>query len=296
MKKHILLLMFAFLLGGCNAGYPTVPPFYPSSNKTTTSNIESPSTSSTSQASSIWGKWVAMGTSITEDNIYMRDPKNTPVGTYIPYLSELMGVKAPDANYSVAGAAFAGHILMYIHDKNIQKYGLDIYGYSHIPLKEADLITIEGSINDFHSSVPLGKVGDTVPYAYFPPVEQDINSTNTYGGTREGTFAGCIYKTITKLREINPKAKIVFITDNTGKEECAADTKNSVGHTPNEYNDMMMEVATSMGCYAIDAGRTAGFEDNLDTYLRDHIHHTEAGGKAYAEAIYKGLCEIKENW
>ena len=293
MKKPIVILLLALFLVGCdNISLPSISA-QPFTTKTPTTTATSTTFVNYSPS---WGKWAATGTSLTEDNIYMRDPKNTPIGTYIPYLSELMGVDAPNANYSIAGAAFAGHLLMYIHHQGIQQKGLNIYGHKHIPLKDADLITIEGSINDFHSSVPLGKIGDTLPYSYWPSTDKDPNSTNNYGGTTEGTFAGCIYTAITKLREINKTAKIVFISDNAGTGECAADVKNSVGHTPHEYNDMMFEIAESMGCYTIDAGRTAGFEDNLDTYLRDHVHHTEAGGKAYADAIYKGLCELKETW
>jgi len=55
----------------------------------------------------------------------------------------------------------------------------------------------------------------------------------------------------------------------------------------------MIEIAESMNCYAIDAGRNSGFEENLDKYLIDHVHHSEEGGKAYANAIYEGLCKIK---
>ena len=239
-----------------------------------------------------WGTWVAFGTSITEDKDYMRPNATNIKGTYIPYLSELMGVDAPDANYSMGGAAFSTHLLMYMYYAKYQKNGLTYNGYTHTAIKNADLITIEGGVNDFYASVPLGKLGDTVPYSKADPISVNPNSTNNFGGTTEGTFAGCIYAAIIELRKIAPNATIVFITDNAGTGSCAATKANSLGYYLHDYNDMMTAVAESMGCYVIDAGRTAGFEENLEVYLSDHIHHSEAGGEAYANAIWDGLCAI----
>ena len=213
------------------------------------------------------------------------------MGTYIPYLSNLMGVKAPAGNYSVGGGAYSGHLLYYIYRDDIQKYGLTRVG-THAALKDADLITLEGSINDFASSVPLGTVNDTAPYSSAEPTTENQNSTNNFGGTTDGTFAGCVYTAITKLREINPTATIVLITDNAGTGSCAADKKNSLGLYPHDYTDMVIAVANRLNCPVIDAGRTAGFENHLDTYLSDHIHHSAAGGEAYANAIWVGLQEI----
>lgn len=240
-----------------------------------------------------WGTWVAIGTSITEDNIYWRAQSATALGTYIPYLSRLMGVKAPDANYSVGGASFSGHLLMYIYNTQYQEYGRSLYGYNHTAIRNADLITIEGGVNDFYSNVPLGKVYDTQPYSKADPVTVNPNSTNNFGGTTDGTFAGCIYAAITELKRVAPNATIVFITDNAGTGSCAANKANQLGYYLHDYSDMMAAIAKRMGCYVIDAGRTAGFESNLDTYLVDHIHHSEAGGEAYANAIWKGLCAIR---
>ena len=240
-----------------------------------------------------WETWVAFGTSITEDNIYWRSSSATALGTYIPYLSALMGVDAPDANYSIGGGAFSGHLLMYMYNVQMQKTGRSYNGYTHTAIKNADLITIEGGVNDFYGSVPLGEVGDTLPYSKADPITVNPNSTNNFGGTTEGTFAGCIYAAITELRKVAPDATIVFITDNAGTGSCAATKANALGHYLHDYNDMMTAVAESMGCFVIDAGRTAGFEENLITYLSDHIHHSEAGGEAYANAIWKGLCAIR---
>ena len=239
-----------------------------------------------------WGTWVAFGTSITEDKDYMRPNATNIKGTYIPYLSELMGVDAPDANYSIGGAAFSTHLLMYMYYAKYQKTGLTYNGYTHTAIKNANLITIEGGVNDFVENVPLGKLGDTIPYSKVDPISVNPNSTNNFGGTTEGTFAGCIYAAITELRKIAPNATIVFITDNAGTGSCAATKSNKLGYYLHDYNDMMTAVAESMNCYVIDAGRTAGFEENLKEYLADHIHHSEAGGDAYANAIWEGLCAI----
>ena len=126
---------------------------------------------------SAWGTWVAFGTSITEDKDYMRPGATNILGTYIPYLSTLMGVDAPDANYSIGGAAFSTHLLMYIHQAKYQNNGLIYNGYTHTAIKSADLITIEGGVNDFYSNVPLGKVGDTLPYSKADPITINSNST-----------------------------------------------------------------------------------------------------------------------
>lgn len=227
-------------------------------------------------------KWVAFGTSLTATN-NTGAPDGTPTGKYTPYLTELSGMNL--TNRGVSGGSISGHILYYIH-------------YYKKDYKDADLITIEGSVNDWvGNGVPLGTVGDTVPYV--KNVHQDVvDFITSLGGSESGTFAGACYQTFKIAKENAPNSVIVFLTDNTGRRvpstggNCSRDILNGLGLSQQDYIDTAIAVAESMGITVIDAGAKSMINEEHPEYLIDHIHHTELGGQKYAEAIWSELKNI----
>lgn len=221
-------------------------------------------------------KWVALGTSITDTN-NDDGPSGEATGKYTKYLSELS--KMDLTNKGVSGAIIGGHILYYASHTN--------------ELKTCDIVTIEGGVNDWISSKPLGKVGDTIPYL----VEFSSPVWNN-GGSEDGTFAGACYQVIKQAMENAPNAQIVVITDNTGKiisstgANCAREKKNSIDLIQKDYTDMLISVANYMGVPVINAGQKSMINEENDQYLIDQIHHTELGGKQYAYTIWSELKNI----
>lgn len=216
-------------------------------------------------------KWIAFGTSITDTNNTLA-PDGTSTGKYVPYLTELSGMDL--TNRGVAGARMSGHILYYVN-------------YYSSDLRWADLVSIEGSVNDFVGCVPLGNVGDTIPY-------QD-DSTLEIGGNVDGTFAGACYQIFKIVKEKAPRAVILYFTDNTGKKVASTgpnytkDVVNALGLTQEDYVNMAVNVAERMGVKVIDAGRKSLIDEDHPDYLIDHIHHSELGGQRYAEVIWNEL-------
>lgn len=220
-------------------------------------------------------RWVAFGTSLTDTN-NTGAPDGTPTGKYISYLLKYVKPKT-FSNRGVSGACYCGHILYYIQ-------------YFSDEVKNADLITIEGGINDWITSKPLGEVGDTLPY-------QEEGGLD-YGGSENGTFAGAVYQAIKTAQNNSPNAKIIIITDSVGKYvettggNCSRAKTNELGLKQNDYTKMIIEVANYMGVEVIDAGRKSQINEEHANYLIDHIHHTELGGEQYALTIWKELKNI----
>lgn len=153
-------------------------------------------------------------------------------------------------------------------------------------LADADLVTIEFGVNDWIEGVPLGGVGDTVPYLY-----SDDNWNN--GGTEEGTFAGACYQIFKTVQEKAPNAVVIFLTEPTGQagasESCARERENFMELSQWDYTETAMAVAQYMGIRVIDAGSTSMINQEHPQYLEDHIHHTDLGGKQYALTVWLEL-------
>lgn len=220
----------------------------------------------------VWNdkKWVCFGTSITDTNNHS-DPNGDPTGKYVPYLLDMSGLSLV-ANRGIAGACMTGHILYYIN-------------YYTSDQANSDLVTIEGSVNDWQSNIPLGEVGDVVPYQKSGDLE--------VGGSADGTFAGACYKAFTNAQMNAPNAKVVYLTDNTGYADtinsCARDLKNKLGFTQLNYIDTAIKVAEYVGIPVIDCGRKSQINNEHREYLVDRIHHTQLGGKQYARTIWAEL-------
>ena len=217
-------------------------------------------------------KWVALGTSITST----RDTNNDGVitGKYPNTLVELSGLV--QTNYGVEGANLGGHPLLY---SLLQTYKSNFVN--------ADLITIEGGINDWYAGRPLGTLNDVMPY-YNNWTPSGINLVT---GHQIGTFAGSCYSLFSHLKNLNPTATIVALTDCSGPDGgvCAADRANSRGLYLSDYNDMMESVAEAVGIHFIDVGGECGITGQDSQYFSDHVHLNDDGGEIYASYIWNVL-------
>jgi hypothetical protein len=227
-------------------------------------------------------KWVAFGTSLTDnysDNAYI-DGTDEPSGKYVTYLKEMGKFDAGAfVNRGMAGGRICGHILHYIRH----------YLANHVTFSDytADLVTIEGSVNDFAGDVPLGEVGDTVPYT----------SSLLDDSTDEGTFAGGCYCAFKEAMEAAPNAVVVFLTDSTGRNregytDFSWGRKNNHGLYQNDYIEMAIKVARFVGIPVIDCGRDSMINAANPQYIVDHIHHSYLGGEQYAATIWNKLKDI----
>ena len=136
-------------------------------------------------------------------------------------------------------------------------------------MADADLITIEGAVNDFAIGIPLGNVGDTVPYT----------SELLPDGTSEGTFSGACYQAFTTAITNAPKAVVVLLTETTGKADAGYTNynqlqKNSLGLYQNDYIEMTKKVAAFVGIPVITCGQDSMINAQNPQYIADHIHHT----------------------
>ena len=211
-------------------------------------------------------KWCAFGTSITAThNIDEHFLQRT--GKYIPYLEEL--IKIPAVNYGIPGGSFMTDILNRV---------------LAVDLSNFDLVTIEGAINDFATSKPLGEVGD---------------NTNS-------TFAGCIYLMAQYICS-NSNATLIFITDHVGRNvesmvapdgttysaNMAPERENSLGLKQIDYIKMIQNVCEYLEIPCIMAGQNSGINPFTgDLYLMDALHQSYIGGKQYANTIWEFLKEI----
>ena len=222
-------------------------------------------------------KWVAFGTSITDNysqNSYITQGEHAGehTGKYVPYLLDMSELSSSAfVNRGVSGGSINGHILYYIR-------------YYTSDEANADLITIEGAVNDFATSVPLGQVGDTVPY------------TNGLlpDSTAEGTFAGACYQAFTTALTNAPNAVVVMLTETTGKDHTGYANysqlrKNSLDLTQWDYIDMTIKVARFVGIPVIMCGQDSMINAQNPQYIADHIHHTYLGGYQYAKTIWSKL-------
>ena len=207
--------------------------------------------------------WYAFGTSITSTNNTLGET-NSPTGKYPPYLCQLSGLLLHD--YAIAGGTI-GTDGIHGGTSNILSRitGTDLSG--------ADLITIEGFVNDFACAVAIGALGDT-------------GNTTMYGAITQAV-SYCLQ---------HSDATVVLITESIGRSYNNADyrttRKNSLDLTQNDYNEVIRQVGKFLGVPVIDAGAKSQINEYRPEYLYDHIHHSELGGKQYAETIWDELKNI----
>ena len=213
-------------------------------------------------------KWLAIGTSLTSKE----------QGKWAPPMAELSGLSL--SNRAVPGAVMGGHILY--------------YAQKAAELSKVQLITVEGAVNDFASAKPLGKVGDTVPYAHsFASPEWDNGGNND-----TGTFAGACYQVFKSLREKAPQSVIVAITDPIGRTipstgaKYNRDAKNGQNLLQMDYNNMIKAVAEYMSIPTIDTAVLSGICQENPEYFVDHLHHSDLGGQQLANTVWAYLKQM----
>ena len=236
-------------------------------------------------------KWTAFGTSITDTNNSLA-PDGTPTGKYVPYLEEMSGLICQ--NYGEAGGFIDGHIL----------HAVVSYGNNY---SDADIVTLEGSVNDWSAGVPIGEVGDTTPYMcsdssdpdYIYMQPQIYTTLENLGGSKSGTFCGAVYQALKNIQDnVGNDCRVFVLTDSTGKLYSNNDLRRNKGITEKvtgdtkyqiDYMNALVSVAEYMGIPVIDAGRMSRISENNPDMIIDQIHHTEAGGKHYAATIWNYL-------
>ena len=221
--------------------------------------------------------WHAFGTSIT-DTTHINGETGEPTGQYVPYLAEMSGLGV--VNHGIAGGTL-GKGGTHGGSANILSAILSA------DLSGADLITIEGFVNDYACAVDIGAVGDD-------------GGTDSVMDTSAITLSGALYRAIKHCLE-NSNATVILITDSTGREFTLKDgstvnytvsEKNSLNKVQNEYNQAIVDVARYMGVRVIDAGGKSQIGQFCPEYLADHIHHSALGGKQYATVIWDELKTI----
>ena len=215
-------------------------------------------------------KWIAFGTSITDDK-YVNQETHEVTGKYTKYLAELSGLILN--NQGIAGGT--------IGSGGAHGGSSDILNrILSTDVSDADLITIEGFVNDFACAVNLGKPGDT---------------ENT-------SIIGALYQAVNYLQS-NSHALVVLLTETTGRvytftgpvntgstvNYCYYTKKESSGLYQSDYNAAIKRFAEWAGCVCIDCGTKSEINCNNPQYLIDHLHHTELGGKQYAQAVWNEL-------
>ena len=217
-------------------------------------------------------KWIAFGTSIT-DTTYVNKETGEVTGKYVPYLVNMSEMTVE--NYGIAGGTLgrngvwggSGNILDKILNTDVSN---------------ADLITIEGFVNDFAAGITIGNINDT---------------ENT-------TFYGSLYQAVNYCQK-NSKAVVVLIGDTTGRKYTFTGSvnhgvtvdytynsyKDNLGTYQSSYNEAMKKFAEHCGCFFID-GVKSEINCNHPEYLIDHLHHTELGGKQFAKTIWSELKNI----
>jgi hypothetical protein len=192
--------------------------------------------------------WFAFGTSIT--NVAAE-------GKYPNYLKTLSGMTLN--NYGVSGGRITNEIIAKIKATT---------------LTSADVITLEGFVNDWYYNVPLGSVGDTT----------------------DSTFAGAIYDALTYMYA-NSTATIICITDHTGQLynniDSRASKTNTLGLRMIDYTNMFVSICEYLNVPIIKAGQKSMINEfTASRYLADQIHPNEVGGNQLANTIWDEMKNI----
>jgi len=209
-------------------------------------------------------KWYAFGTSLTDDK-YINAEDGLVTGKYTQYLADLSGMTC--INNGIAGGKIGGAT----HSILTKVLNTDV--------NDADLITLEGFVNDFSNDLPLGEVTDITPE----------------------TLCGAIYLAVNHLQD--SKAVVILITDSTGREytlnslnetvDYRVNRINKLGLTQRDYNETIIKMAQFLGCRYIDAGAKSQINQWHPEYLADHLHQSYLGGEQYAQTIWSELKDIQ---
>ena len=209
-------------------------------------------------------KWCAFGTSITDMHRTIGQD-NLPTGKYVQFLANNSGLILNNKGIS-GGTISNGGVQTTTGDILTNILATDVSDY--------DLITLEGFVNDFAASVPIGEITDT----------------------EKSTLCGAIYQAVTYFRS-NSNALICLITDSTGQQftlstgiaDYRRTKQNSNNKVQLDYNQAIIKMGQYLGVPVIDAGGKSMVNENKAMYLSDHIHQSVLGGEQYAQTIWNEL-------
>ena len=222
-------------------------------------------------------KWFAFGTSMSDDDYPNSENDSKPTGVFPKYLQAISGME--QYNHGRAGGTIS-------LGGPYQASGQIYTEITQTDFSTADLITLEGFVNDFAECIPLGELGDT---------------------TQE-TFYGALYTCLSYLSENNTTATIVVITDPVGQEytfqhgasagitvNYSHTHKNALGLYQVDYNNAIIKTCEWFGIHCIDVGGKSQINEYRPEYIVDQIHQTELGGKQFALTVWDELKNIHCN-
>lgn len=215
-------------------------------------------------------KWIGFGTSLTDTTQAMPDGETGEVtGKYPAYLQALSGLLY--TNYAVGGSTMCNMATM-SDSTVIEQIDLAI---QNDDLQTADIITIDGFVNDWYHQSDIGNLDDT-----------------SDGENNDTTIYMAMHTAVSKIATANPNALIAFIADSTGQSTWAYDEKRN-GNYQYDFINAMRDFCNFTGCLFIDAGITSEINKFHPQYLGDHVHHTYIGGEQFANAIWSVLKNYK---
>lgn len=137
-------------------------------------------------------------------------------------------------------------------------------------LPTADLVILEGGANDFNTDVPLG----------------DMSSSNS-------TFKGALTEIINGIRDINPQAKIMFMTTYHRNNNT-----NTEGLKYRDYADAMIEVceALSVPCFNNYTDSGLLFPDTNMGWQDEGIYLGESQNNHISPEGYEFIYPTYKNW
>lgn len=152
-------------------------------------------------------------------------------------------------------------------------------------IQDADLYTIEHGINDWGNRVTPGTMND-----------YNNNTDN-------GTFAATYRKIINKLRETNPKAKIILCTPRKGYgfggylparcDEQQKEHEGKKGYFLKEYSDLVWAIAKKENLPVADFYGCCGEQDELASLSIDQaLHPNDAGYQRMANILAKTMMKV----
>ncbi len=217
-------------------------------------------------------KWVGFGTSLTDiDCPLTGGGVNEKTGKYPPYLEALSGLNY--VNYAIGGSRMCD---MASSEKSTVVEQIDL-AITENELQDADLITIDGFVNDWYLQSAIGNLTDT-----------------SDGANNDTTIYMAMHTAVTKIANANPDAVIAFIADSSGTTTWGYDQIRN-GNYQYDFIKAMKSFCEFAGCLFIDAGQKSEINLFHPQYIADHIHHTYIGGEQFANAIWSTLKHIQPN-
>ncbi|MBO7734686.1 MAG: SGNH/GDSL hydrolase family protein, partial [Methanobrevibacter sp.] len=183
---------------------------------------------------------VAFGTSLTY--------RSQTTGGYLNYLPDLSGMTWD--NQGVGSSKIYGSDPDSILNK--------IIGYADYANVKA--VIIEGFVNDWYGSAPLGQYNDT---------------TNA-------SVCGCLHLAIEHIKTQNPYAKIFVILDHVGQGITAADVVIG-SYTQYEYYEVIRKCAEYHATKVIKEYADSDISEYTPQYLLDNIHCNMLGAEQSAK-------------